>query len=909
MAVTDASSFRGLVGGVSPDPWKERDKLTSGDPDAIDGLAAAFASAAQEADTATQQGGQASLATGEAYVVDGDEVHVVNVHTNHTRDLLGDGGADLERIGNILRGIGTDLAQKASTATNKVTALEADLRSLETTYNQVEQTYRTNRANATDILQVLSLDNQFSSDTTRFESQSHDLAAGVGRDVAGLVSTYDQALGGRSRELAELGYTVPENIDEGPGDINDDTGVGSRDGQTVADAMRNDPSQQTMAEIDAATQQMRAINAKADQGIPLTQAERDYLNDFYETLGTDNLARLHDYLDEGAAVTAPPGLPPQYVSGDSAAEPFADSIMNLSQGARYESLPTPVRDLLDTRIGHADPHTGLRYPNERYLDTSNYPGGSNPTDYVLGGGMNGLSRYQGLTDLLSTSQKAPGDALASHLVDSAIRVRQDLNAAQEGGRWVQATSGGMGPSNEESTSRLDLLVDDTAASDALSLASRNVGASSTALLDDRQRPAIMGLNWEDAKGATDLIAAGTSRDTDAGGGTQRQSAAALAVVQEAGRDIDGYVGRSSEGADADDPNRAVNLDGRMVKPVRDAVVDVGVNYMDAFAASPGDNSRTIDNRTDSMGHNIGQTFQLTAADRDHYLQFVSGTGEDSAAYFQSQAKTYSRLELTDALQHGDQSNVQMAMERAGRLDGAITQANFDYTLDTTDAEDGQQAAAARAATIDARANQGALNTLAVIGKEGLGFVPGGKAVSVSLSVLTEVAKGGIGMATLPDAAPSAQLPQSMEDLRRSDGQTAILNRDMLLANAMDRAGLFGNDPPDILTADANHDGQVDAPTSDSQRQDDLGPAIQRGLDRWATEHGAPGTQDAPDPARYTEARSSSFTGVYDGSGSTADSAWSGDRSGSMYYGDSDQRYTKGDPRRLDDPDYNVREGR
>jgi hypothetical protein len=906
-----ATNWPGLVGGVTPDPWVERDKLTSGDPDAITGLATTFESAAQEAESATRTGGQASLATGEAYRVDGDEVHAVDVHTGQTRDLLGAGGADLERIGQILRGIGSDLSAKSGTATQKVTALEGELQTLQNTFNQTEQTYLTQRANALTAMDAMTLDVQFQAARATFQANSVDRAETAGRSVADLVTQYDDALGGRSRELSELGYTVPAGIDQGPGDVESDPNAGAQDARTVADAMQQDPGQQSMAEIDAASGQMRAINDKVERGEPLTTAERDYLNQFYETLGTDNLARLPEYLQDAAAVTTPPSTPSFIAEGtaDSAMQPFGDSIMNLSQGARYESLPAPVRELLDTRVGHVDPHTGLRYPNERYLNTSGYPSGSNPTDYVLGGGVTGLNRYQGITDLLSSSERAPGDALAGQLVDSAIRTRQDLNAAQEGGRWVQSMAGGSGPSSADSTSRLDTLVDDSAASDALSLAARNVDASSTALLDDRQRPAVLGLNWEDATGATDLIAAGTLRDEGAGGGTQRQADAALAVVQEVGSDIDGYVGRSSDAEDAEDPNRAINLDGRMVEPVREAVVDVGVGYIDAFAASPGDQSETIDNRTDAMGRNVGDTFQLTSQDRDRYLQFVSGTGDDPAARFHSEAKTYSRLELIDALQHGDQSNVQMAMERAGRLDGAITQANFDYTLDTTAAEDAQQAAVDRAATIDGRANQGALNTLAVVGREGLGYLPGGKVASTSLSILAEIAKGGVGMATLPDAPSSGQLAQNIEDLRSDDGPTAVLNRDMLLADAMNQAGLFGDDPPAILTADEDpKDGEVDAPTSDSQRQDELGGAIQLGLDRWAREHGAPGTQDAPDLSRYTEARSTAFTAGYDGSGSSADSAWS-DAVGPMYYGDSEQRYLTGDPRDLDDPEYNVRMGR
>lgn len=103
-------------------------------------------------------------------------------------------------------------------------------------------------------------------------------------------------------------------------------------------------------------------------------------------------------------------------------------------------------------------------------------------------------------------------------------------------------------------------------------------------------------------------------------------------------------------------------------------------------------------------------------------------------------------------------------------------------------------------------------------------------------------KGVIGLETVPPPAPEAQMPRTKEDLLRTDSAHAVQNRDLMLANAMQVAGAFGADgPPEILTRDANHDGLVDPPSTSNRLQDELGPAVRDGLDRWGHRHAEPGS--------------------------------------------------------------------
>jgi hypothetical protein len=508
-----------------------------------------------------------------------------------------------------------------------------------------------------------------------------------------------------------------------------------------------------------------------------------------------------------------------------------------------------------------------------------------------------MDRYRALGELMG-SDVAPGTGTAQHLADAAIRGKQQLNTIQDMSRWNLSHQVGGG--TDESVRQLDLMIDDRSSSQLLSAAARNTDASSGLLTDDARRAQILGLNWEDGTGAADVVRSGTDRDgRDGVGGTVRQADAALAVVQEVAHDRDAYL-------------------SRMADPVKDAVNGVGAGYLDAFAASPADASRTINDRHDALGRPLGPTFQLTAADRDQFLQFVSGTGDDRAAAFQANARTWAQTGIADVLAHGDTTQMDRALSTAGRLDGAITQANLDYTYDVTNAND--EAAVNRAAQIEARAQQGVLNTTAVIGREVLGALPGGKVVSPLLSVGAEVVKGWIGIETLPPAPPQAELPQTREDLLRAGGPHALLQRDLMLAGAADAAGLFEpGHTPEILTRDSNGDGTPDSPTASSELQDAVGPQTRAALDQWGAGHPARGGTGAVNTLIYDNARSSSFSGTWDGAGAPADSGWSDDaRARALAYApdprpDTPFALPPTDPRLLDDPRYDrirdrMREG-
>lgn len=234
---------------------------------------------------------------------------------------------------------------------------------------------------------------------------------------------------------------------------------------------------------------------------------------------------------------------------------------------------------------------------------------------------------------------------------------------------------------------------------------------------------------------------------------------------------------------------------------------------------------------------------------------------------------------------------------AGRLDGAITQANVDYLADTYRAGEAAALAESSAGTTADRATQGSLNTLAVLGREVVDTIPGGRLFSSSLSVLTEAVKGGVGMATIPEAPAGNQAELQLEEVRRANAENVERDRDLMLLRAMDMAGVFGADRPPILDAPE--------PTSSSEHLDSLASDVDEGLARWAVERGAQDNPLVPDPSAYSEARSDAYHGWTDGTGSTTSSRWSGDGADGMYYGDTGQGRRTPDPRDLDDPDHTM----
>jgi hypothetical protein len=239
--------------------------------------------------------------------------------------------------------------------------------------------------------------------------------------------------------------------------------------------------------------------------------------------------------------------------------------------------------------------------------------------------------------------------------------------------------------------------------------------------------------------------------------------------------------------------------------------------------------------------------------------------------------------------------VSRALAAAGRLDGAITQAHFEFGADrAAESEPRDVAGANRAAAIESRAQQGWLSTGVTVAKElGSAWLKDIPVAGPVISVISDGVKGGIGVGVTPDAVPTSAVPDLLSDLRDQDAAGNRLARDLLLAEAADLAGRYGEqDRPAVLDRPPGT-----SPSADSVAQDGLAASVERVY----REYGSPTAQFL-----YGDARQAAFTGEWAGRGAPTESAWT--RGDQLYYGsaaapDPHLRSRTPDPRLLVDPGY------
>jgi hypothetical protein len=392
------------------------------------------------------------------------------------------------------------------------------------------------------------------------------------------------------------------------------------------------------------------------------------------------------------------------------------------------------------------------------------------------------------------------------------------------------------------------------------------------LLDKHSRQALLGLNWRDESGTAAVIHGGTDRDPKDGGGGRAQAEAALAVIREVGSDRDGYLHRMGEN-------------------VEDAVKDVGVQYMDAFARDPAASSRYRDDLTDTLGRQIGPGFELTGRDRDLYLQFISGTGDDDATDFHTKATAYNQVMLTEAFKHGDPAQVNETLKQAGRLDGAITQADFDYTYDVTDAKDKEAAAAHRAESMRNTAIKSGISVVTTLFAGGVTVATAGTGavlVGPTVSVTNALVNGGANFAFMDDPAPTPELPGKRDELFRGDRSDYGARRDLLITSAAVNAGVVNpaDLPPDLTTRD-DHGNIVLRPPEDldgSEEKKNLSTASHRAVNAYEAAHRTNTDSGDVDTPAYDIERNNTANGARD-KDTPRGSPWSnGDSARVLLYG-------------------------
>lgn len=617
--------------------------------------------------------------------------------------------------------------------------------------------------------------------------------------------------------------------------------LGRYDAWQVKRGLDVDPSQTGLDLIGQGNQRLVEINERLAEGGRLTEAEQAYLDAWFNEVGAENLAKLDAYVVEATDIPAGmPGYAAQSMIDGNRSEymsPIADAIMNLSNPDRggvstMENMPQAIQDLANTPIGEIADGSGLRWPA---VDEHGNPiyDQTDPPDFTVAG----LERFGGFVDLLENSTVDGGTIFTRELGEEALRVKQDLNAiaanTTDAIRW-----GGGG---EDDLAALRSATFDSDVSDMLSVVARNGEAAGAMLVNDDDRAMLLGMKWFDDDGATEIIQSGTTRDPD--NESWMPAAATMALMEEVGSDRDFYL-------------------GRMTEDMSDAVVDAGINWLDTFARPATSDSPTDYGMYEDALGNEALGIQLSPEDRANFLQFISGTGDDDAMRFRGASVVYSQDLVAQALDTGDSVVVNNALSAAGRMDGAITAADYEYLLDKTGDEHDVAMAAHEA---EVRRNAGyalAAKVVWTAGSTGLNIATGG-----STSFFTAVGGAAIVNPLIDEVfaagdPPVDQTPQTREELFNTDRLDQSAERNYFLLSAYEQAGISMQDQyPDLYRPDGSLRAYDELVTSDqsSNNLQNLQQAQNQAEENW---EGEPDHGDIDAGQYYDTERNSIANGSY-----------------------------------------------
>ena len=258
-----------LVAKAGIDPWGLRDKLAAGDPAQIETLAAAFYKAGGDMDQSNQAQHQAQTYVGEGYTVNGKSPLDFEAEARATKQTP----AHLNQIGKILTTIASDLDNQTHRAKGEVTTLEGTIRTVEGKWTTFVQ--QTGHGLPPDDREAV---------RQSYLTEAVNAVKASGGRVDTIVVDYEVGLIDHLKSLSDLGYVLPDALDEGPnpidlplsnadgegnGGINPDLPLNQADLKRLLDEARRvglDPKRYA-----ALLQQYYVVKAADEAGIDLSQ--------------------------------------------------------------------------------------------------------------------------------------------------------------------------------------------------------------------------------------------------------------------------------------------------------------------------------------------------------------------------------------------------------------------------------------------------------------------------------------------------------------------------------------------------------------------------------------------------------------------------------------------------------------
>lgn len=712
-------------------PLSLRDQLSTGDPVEITAMAAAFAKAANDQTLAAELATQQLQLTIGGYESDQATPIDYSAEVQTTSQTLGGNAAALRQIATTLDSIADALATHTHTAVAMVEQLEMDLDNLGKSYWAKAET----GVWPPEDLQQLAVS---------LHNSGVGLVASCGASVQAAVEDYEAVLASAHMALADLGYIAPDALDEGPGDVGVPTPQTAA--QQVIQITSTPPTPGQALALVGATAYLALLDGKARSGVPLTLTEQAWLTTYYDQT-VPYFPQIKTWADQ-----APP-------ESTGPVTQIADGLLALSLAVPYVKLPQALQDVLAGNLGITN--GGLSGPD--VLQAPTFPPTGDPR----------LTRYAATIGLIadySSAGAAPGDELAAHLTDAAIRWKQQLNTMYTNYVADVQVWNMQHPGDQltvMSDSDWSAMFPDGVSSDALVLVSRNNDYSNSLITEDPEvRRTLMGLNWQDGRGAAAVLVSAVTEGPDVS--ATQAAHAALVMVKDTASD---YAG----------------LQAKANTEVKAAIAVVGIKYIDSFAIdSDGGATLVLPNGSTVVG------LDLDGATQQAYLKFVAGSDPVIYQHFREAALQRATWYVAEELsvtggQYADprvQAAMATSMQLMGGVDGALPayllEAGNDKAAEASDlaAKAAALEQAQAASTADVLNN--ASNVLGTVADLAVAFpLTGGSAVAGVASTASAVISAMLdptGQSLTPPAATATA--SAVKDIGLAAQQKALAESKM-----------------------------------------------------------------------------------------------------------------------------------
>lgn len=764
--------YETLTKQAKVDPQNLLAKLGEGSPEEIGTLAAAFAKASTSAEDSAGQAAKATGLKAEGYTINEKSVVNEDADVAKTKAQLGGGGEKLAQIAKTLDSLAGDLSKSTASASKRCESMYQTIKKIAAEGDKAWDKY-----NSAHHQQIAPSERDSERDAVYapFVKKAVGEVKSAGADVTKTIQGYEKQLSTALKSMATLGYIPPDDLDEGPGDVDLDKQQAADDADAFKKGL-NENGQNSLDDIATGEQTVTLLNAKVATGQPLTEKERAYLNAWYNDVGAKNLAALPDHV--GRQI---PNNEPADVQSDTYKEyvsPVADGIMNYSHEYTNndgkmvkptgQDMPSAVMQLINQPIGYYSQHDKKWHANE-----------STPT--IDSTHIDGLDRYRGFASLMnstSLSVQSKSDAFSETLGRSAIRVQQETNDIIRNERnceeaFENPSNYQKGNTAETSIKALQEL--DNGASTMMHVVSRNINASQALMDNDTTRHEILAARWNDEKGAADVVDTATSRYEDTAAHAQRSAKITMEMFTDLAKDPEGW-------------RKSIPKGGLL----SNEITNVGMDYIDVFGTTddqPTSQTRWS-GRPTGTGHFVS-SFDFSRADRIGFMEFISSDGAMNSKHADPDvtkmylaSDLYNIRNIAEAYRSGDAGKVDNAIQEAANIDGAIM--NGDYRISV---KEGRQDLAARQEMYDNKVTTGLIAKDIV--DAGVSMIP---KVGDILSGIVNVAWDS-QQADIARHRPT-EISSNPNDVLKQTTIEHESHRNYVVAAAMNRAGVLLEQPPE-----------------------------------------------------------------------------------------------------------------